>query len=76
MADQNERNRVDSDTSEAVGTGVGAVAGAAVGSLFDPLAPLLVQLLEEPWATRRVKVQMMPKIVPRTDKVDISKAIL
>ena len=32
MAEKNERNRDDFDTSEAVGTGVGAVAGGAVGN--------------------------------------------
>ncbi|HDR7677308.1 TPA: hypothetical protein QC116_003156 [Bacillus thuringiensis] len=37
MADKNERNRVDNDAGEAVGTGVSAVAGAALGSVFGPL---------------------------------------
>ncbi|MBV7509376.1 hypothetical protein KW850_29825 [Bacillus sp. sid0103] len=37
MADKNERNRVDNDAGEAVGTGVGAVAEAALGSVLGPL---------------------------------------
>jgi hypothetical protein len=36
MADINERKHDDIDTDEAVGTGVGAVAGDTIASALDP----------------------------------------
>ncbi|MGZ4160818.1 MAG: hypothetical protein ACXVNF_08505 [Neobacillus sp.] len=51
MTDKKETNRADNNASEAVGTGVGAVAGAAVG----PVGTVLVPLLEVKWATKWAK---------------------
>ncbi|SDN92890.1 hypothetical protein [Bacillus sp. OK048] len=36
MADKNQRNRIDNDAGEAVGTGVGAFTGDKMASALDP----------------------------------------